>query len=223
MAEGMTTRQKETVQLQKELEKLDLKLENTTNQLRAEMRSRLETLGSDIRKSFEQFMLKFEASGKTMRIEEPSGDGVAEVMVKSAKVDESNKLNPVVFERGADSEVSRFSTKYTKLECPKFDGSDFQGWLLKMEQFFEVDQTREEDKIRTIMMHLEGKALQWHQRYMKSQGKPSDVNWTIYVDEMRGRFSENEYSDPMLEIVSLKHISSVEEFYEEFEGLLNLL
>ena len=97
------------------------------------MRSRLETLEADIKKSFEQFMLKFEASGKTIRIEELSSGEATEVMVKSAMVNEPNKLNLVVFERGADGEISRFSTKYTKLECPKFDGSDFRGWLLKME------------------------------------------------------------------------------------------
>ena len=40
---------------------------------------------------------------------------------------------------------------------------------------------------------------------------------------MRNRFNENEYSNPMLGLVSLKQISTVEEFYEEFESLLNLL
>ena len=40
---------------------------------------------------------------------------------------------------------------------------------------------------------------------------------------MRSRFSENEFSNPMLELVSLKHIYTIEEFYEEFESFLNLL
>ena len=73
------------------------------------------------------------------------------------------------------------------------------------------------------MMHLDGKALQWHQRLIKNQDKLFEVNWNNYIDEMRIRFNEYEYSNPMLEIVSLKHTSSVEEFYEEFESLLNLL
>ena len=37
------------------------------------------------------------------------------------------------------------------------------------------------------------------------------------------RFGENEYTDPMLDMVSLKQTSSVEEFYKEFKSLLNLL
>ena len=57
---------------------------------------------------------------------------------------------------------SRLQTKLSKLECPRFYGENFKGWLLKMEQFFEADQTKEQDKIRTVMMHLDGRALQWH-------------------------------------------------------------
>ena len=40
---------------------------------------------------------------------------------------------------------------------------------------------------------------------------------------MRARFANNEYADPMLELVSLKQTTYVEEYYEEFEALLNLL
>ena len=40
---------------------------------------------------------------------------------------------------------------------------------------------------------------------------------------MRSRFSDKEFFDLMLELVTLKHIGVVEDFYEEFESLLNLL
>ena len=49
------------------------------------------------------------------------------------------------------------------------------------------------------------------------------VEWSVYMREMRARFSENEYSDPMAELVSLKQLNFVEEYYEKFEALLNLL
>ena len=41
---------------------------------------------------------------------------------------------------------------------------------MKIQQFFEAVGMQEEDKIQTVMIHLEGKALQWHQRIMKSKG-----------------------------------------------------
>ena len=119
--------------------------------------------------------------------------------------------------------VTRSLTKYSKLECPHFDGIDFRGWLLKIEQFFEADQTKSNDKVRRVMMHLDGRALQWHQRFMKNHDAMTEVNWDHYISEMRSRFSENEFSDPMLELVNLKHTGTVEEFYDEFESLLNIL
>ena len=73
------------------------------------------------------------------------------------------------------------------------------------------------------MIHLDGKALQWHQRYVKSQGALKDLDWQTYAKAMRARFFDNEYSDPMSELVTLRQSASVEEYYEEFESLLNLL
>ena len=58
---------------------------------------------------------------------------------------------------------------------------------------------------------------------MKNRGSLSVVDWNQYLLEMRNRFSENEFTNPMLEIVSLKQTFSVNEFYAEFECLLNLL
>ena len=40
---------------------------------------------------------------------------------------------------------------------------------------------------------------------------------------MRNTFSENEFTNAMLEIVCLKQSQTVEDYYEEFESLLNLL
>ena len=47
--------------------------------------------------------------------------------------------------------------------------------------------------------------------------------WNVYVMKMRARFHDNEFADPMSDLVSLKQTATVEEFYEQFEALLNLL
>ena len=39
---------------------------------------------------------------------------------------------------------------------------------------------------------------------------------------MRARFSDSEFADLLSELVFLKQVSSVEEYYKEFEALLNL-
>ena len=117
----------------------------------------------------------------------------------------------------------RTQTKYSKLECPNFENENFKGWLLKMEQFFKADQTRDQDRVHMVMMHLEGRALQWHQRYMKNQNNLQEVIWTQYIQDMRICFGNNDYIDPMLELVGLKQTNTVDGYYGEFESLLNLL
>ena len=58
---------------------------------------------------------------------------------------------------------------------------------------------------------------------MKTQWSLKDVDWQLYAKEMRARFADDEYADPMSELVSLKQTTSVEDYYDEFESLLNLL
>ena len=58
---------------------------------------------------------------------------------------------------------------------------------------------------------------------MKTKGSLKEVKWSVYAQDMRARFSEGEFIDPMSELVSLKQANTVEEYYEEFEALLNLL
>ena len=40
---------------------------------------------------------------------------------------------------------------------------------------------------------------------------------------MKAKFSDGEFIDLMSELVSLKQVNTVKEYYEEFEALLNLL
>ena len=40
---------------------------------------------------------------------------------------------------------------------------------------------------------------------------------------MRRRFADTEYNDPMSELVSLKHTTTIKDFYEDFLYILNSL
>ena len=58
---------------------------------------------------------------------------------------------------------------------------------------------------------------------MKNRGALSEVSCNYYLFEMKSRFSENEFTNPMFKIVSLKQTNTVEEYYDEFKSLLNLI
>ena len=204
MADGVTTRmQKEVTQLQKDMEKVNEK----TEQLRVEFHTSIEAMRAEMRGMFEKVMIQMRSNNNNARVEDSGGSkGVdsSEVRLKSVVATGNKSFRTTSTDNLDLTELGRSQTKLSKLECPRFDGTDFKGWYLKMEQFFVVDHTRDQDRVRTVMMHLEGKALQWHQRFMKNQRSLSEVDWNQYMLEMRNRFSDNEFTDPMLEIVSLK-------------------
>ena len=43
------------------------------------------------------------------------------------------------------------------------------------------------------------------------------------INGYEARFTDNEFTDPMFELVSLKQAKFVKEYYKEFEALFNLL
>ena len=101
----------------------------------------------------------------------------------------------------------KINSKHSKLDCPRFDVYDFFRWYMKVEQFFEVVETLEEKKVQIVMIHLDGKALQWHQRYMKAKGPLKEVKEPTYAMDMRARFNDTTFEDLMSELVSLKQLN----------------
>ncbi|KAG8374820.1 hypothetical protein BUALT_Bualt10G0035300 [Buddleja alternifolia] len=95
-------------------------------------------------------------------------------------------------------------TKCFKVEFPKFYGEDLRGWVYRCEQFFEVDDTPPDAKVKLAALHLEGKALQWHQIFMKSRLTREIPNWEEYIRATSDRFGVLLYDDPMAELVNLK-------------------
>ncbi|KAL0388242.1 UNVERIFIED_CONTAM: hypothetical protein Sradi_2706000 [Sesamum radiatum] len=87
-----------------------------------------------------------------------------------------------------------------RIEFPRFSGEDFSGWIYKCDQFFQVyKNTPDELKVRLASIHMEGDALRWHKKYMKTQN-PAPV-WDEYVREMRTTFGiQGESARPLDEM-----------------------
>ncbi|XP_071735106.1 uncharacterized protein [Rutidosis leptorrhynchoides] len=107
-------------------------------------------------------------------------------------------------------------TRCTKLEFPKFDGSDVKGWIYRSRQFFAVDQIEDDDKIRIVSIHLQGKALTWNQQFIRLNGE--NVDWEVYEAAIQKRFG-SAIEDPLSELKNLRQTSTVTEYHDEFEML----
>ncbi|GKA40939.1 retrovirus-related pol polyprotein from transposon TNT 1-94 [Tanacetum coccineum] len=109
--------------------------------------------------------------------------------------------------------------RLTKLEFPKFNGEDVQGWLYRVNLFFTIDIIQEDaQKLMLVSMHLFDHALNWHKQFLKRN--MDNVTWHQYEEGIKERFDHfNE--DPMVKLKNLKQVGSVQAYQDSFEVLLN--
>ncbi|KAG8382823.1 hypothetical protein BUALT_Bualt05G0118400 [Buddleja alternifolia] len=87
--------------------------------------------------------------------------------------------------------------------------------------FLEVDGTPPEAKVRIAAVHLEGKALQWHQISMKNRLTRDLPHWSEYVTALNDRFDALLYEDPMSELVNLKQTNTIQAYFDKFDEIMN--
>ncbi|KAK4433228.1 hypothetical protein Salat_1085100 [Sesamum alatum] len=81
------------------------------------------------------------------------------------------------------------------------NGTTSQSLKCWCEQFFEIDETPTDAKVKSAAVHFEGKALQWHQVYMKTRVTREIPHWEEYVRALNDRFGTFLYEDLMSELL----------------------
>lgn len=100
-----------------------------------------------------------------------------------------------------DYRPQTFSSRITKVDFPKFDGTDLKSWLYKCNQFFQLDEIEDSQRVRLAAIHLEGRVLLWHKDYMKKCNNilPTSIKYTEDINkDISMRFGEL-FDDPMTE------------------------
>ena len=82
--------------------------------------------------------------------------------LESFKHDLITKLRSGVAESDQNMKQNTRFTGVTKLEFPTFGGNGVREWMFKSEQFFEVHNVPDENKVNLISLHLFDEALMWH-------------------------------------------------------------
>ena len=65
-----------------------------------------------------------------------------------------------------------------------------------------MDNTLEDFKVKLVVVHFEGKALQWHNAYVRIVGLGNLPSWKDYSQILLDRFGEV-CEDPMAELMRL--------------------
>ena len=200
MAEGVTTRlQKEFNQLQKDVERRDAVLEENfeklgnmlRNDLFVELKHSLEHIHAEI----SSIKHALPGAGDVLQgnknpeiVEMDFGGSLPKQGSHTTVLGNFSRVNaPFIQELNSHTslgDIVRIIPHRSKLDCPRFDGYDFLGWHMKMEQYFDAVGTQEVDKIQLVMIHLDGRALQWHQRLMRTKGSLKEMKWENYLEDV---------------------------------------
>ena len=105
-----------------------------------------------------------------------------------------------------------------KLDIPRFDGRDLLGWIFKISQLFEYQNTPEEERITVASFYLDGAALSWYQ-WMFRNG--FITSWSGFLQALESRFAPTFYDDPKGALFKLTQRGNVNEYLTEFERLAN--
>ncbi|KAG8380288.1 hypothetical protein BUALT_Bualt06G0000100 [Buddleja alternifolia] len=191
---------------------------------------------SDLIKEVDMLVEQMRVNSEQMTSNQEKGMEDLRVLITTmARNQQGNRHIPgtleEVMEGGAESQNRRgppawnpgyhMPTKCSTIEFPRFNGEDLRDWIFRCEQFFEVDDTPSDSKVRLAAIHLEGKALQWHQVFMKARLTRDLSSWETYVRALNDRFGTQLYEDPMSELMNLRQIGSVKEYLDHFDELLN--
>ncbi|XP_019414608.1 PREDICTED: uncharacterized protein LOC109326374 [Lupinus angustifolius] len=113
-------------------------------------------------------------------------------------------------------------TRLSRIEFPRFDGTNVKEGLYQCETYFTVDNTHDDFKVKLAIIHFEGKALKWHHAYVRSMWVNSLHTWGEYVKTLLERFGEV-CGNPMDELMKLRQKGTIAKYHEEFDAVITRL
>ncbi|WKA01485.1 hypothetical protein VitviT2T_019765 [Vitis vinifera] len=177
------------------------------------------TRSQEVRREMLEMMKEFERKQELWRRESEEKAVKSFADLKSLIGGLSLQNQEVMTNRGEERRWENQLGHSTKVDFPKFNGGGLDGWLLRVEYFFEVDRTPPEARVRLAALHLEGKAIQWHQGYIKTRGNEAYLDWSEYVIALNARFGQHVFDDPIADLRNLRQTGSLQSYMDEFDEL----
>jgi len=93
-------------------------------------------------------------------------------------------------------------TQLAHIDFPRFNGENVNQLIYQCENYFLIDKTPEEFKVLLALVHLEGKALQWHTALMNFDLDMDAPSWPGFTKSLKDRFGAIG-DDPMVALMCL--------------------
>lgn len=81
------------------------------------------------------------------------------------------------------------TTQIVKIEFPRFNGENFDDRIVQYEQFFIVDRTSEDDRVKIAVSSLKGEPHTGTGATLKSWDTAEAHLWPEHVEAMTSRFN----------------------------------
>ncbi|CAH9052067.1 unnamed protein product [Cuscuta europaea] len=104
-----------------------------------------------------------------------------------------------------------------KVDLPLFNGVGAYNWLVRMERYFRLNKTEEEDKVEVSMVAMDDRALNWFQWW---EQQAEEITWENLKDAVIRRFQPDLLQNPYGAMLSLKQTGTVEDYRDEFEKVI---
>ncbi|KAG8368812.1 hypothetical protein BUALT_Bualt15G0085700 [Buddleja alternifolia] len=168
--------------------------------LKEQVKDQLKANSDEMKKSIEELRTMIASVAASVR--ELHGGLIGETSTREGMREEPDTIPPTSLRQDHWHQTYQAPTWFSQIKFPKFNREDLRGWIYRCKQFLEEDDTRPQSKVRIAVVHLEGKALQWHQIFMKNQLTRDLPHWGEYVKAFNDRFGALLYEDPMSELAS---------------------
>eukprot|EP00253_Pinus_taeda_P023196 PITA_23196 len=98
----------------------------------------------------------------------------------------------------------------------KFDGKDPTTWILQMEQFFDLNNVQNTQKVSIATLYLEPNQFVWYQWLCSHK---QIITWAIFTEELTAHYEDTKSNTFFSQLISLKQKGSIIEHIEELQKL----
>jgi len=130
------------------------------------------------------------------------------------KTHDENKRN--VNHDFIDSNVGLKTHHVPKIDMRKFDGKDPVTWILQMEQYLDLHNVQNTQKVCIETLYLEPNQFIWY-RWLFSHKQI--VTWAIFMEEMITHYEDRKSNTFFNQLINLKQKGSMMEHIEDFQKL----
>ncbi|XP_048627868.1 uncharacterized protein LOC125596911 [Brassica napus] len=103
-----------------------------------------------------------------------------------------------------------------RMKIPEFDGEGVEGWVLRVDQYFEIEEFSEEAKLKAVRMCFVDDALMW---YRWERDRYPFESWAQMRERVLENFSETPDTTAGERLLTLRQEGSVKDFCREFVSL----